>query len=231
MTRFCTVCGKPWDQDSGPYYFTLKTSPDGTQEGIFVCGSCKPNVDTGENPFTRVYVPGHTIPTRERRFWHNDTPLQAGQALDPSYMPLSDYPLIEDFEVVVLCWIEPQQLGKEAWHASARLISLSRGYLTYALPVDLSRPDFILPHGDFDQPYHLDADWDTPWTLIAEDNEFVYILTDNEDFMLDEHGNRVSLYHAWFRVEKSRYYSQWKQAMYLARSLSAAQKQESKPTS
>lgn len=228
MTRFCSICGKPWDQDSGPSYFTLKTSPDGMQERIFVCGSCKPNVNTGENSFTRVYLPGHS--REQRPFWHNDTPLQASQALDPSSMPLSDYPLIEDFEVVVLWWIE-QQLGKEEWHASAQLVSSSRGYLTYLLGVDLSRSDFILPHGGFDKPYALYAEWETLYTLIAEDDEFVYILTDNEVFMLDDRRNRISLYHAWFRAEKSRYYSQWKQAIYLARFLSAAQKRESKPTS
>jgi len=78
-------------------------------------------------------------------------------------------------------------------------------------------------------PHTLDAGWDALFTLRAEDDECISILTDTEAFRLDERGKRLSFYDAWFRVEKSRSYHQWKQALSLARMLSVAQTQESQP--
>ncbi|MGH2511034.1 MAG: hypothetical protein ACRDHZ_27035, partial [Ktedonobacteraceae bacterium] len=218
-----TVCGKPWNQDSSPYYFTLKTSPDRTQEDIFLCRSCKMGFWIDESIFTKVYMPGHR--REQRPFWRNRKPLSKSQALHPLHVSLDTYPLIEDFEVMVICWIEQQQLGKEIWHSCAQLARSSDGYLTRLLGVDPSQPDFVLPHGSLEQPAQLDAGWDTLYTLIAEDDKFVYILTDNEDFLCDEQGNRIHLYHAWCKVEKSRYYRQWEQAIYVARALFALYEQ------
>jgi hypothetical protein len=221
MRKCCIVCDEPWNRDAGSHYFTLKTTPEGAQEEILVCQNCKPNVGLVDALFTRVqpYIGREQQPP----FWRNDQPLRSKQALDPSQMPLDTYPLIEDFEVLV----EEHQSG----YYSARLISPSRGYLTHVLNIDLSQLDFIPPSGSITHPHTLDAGWDTLFTLIAEDDEFVYILTDNEDFRLDDYGKRIYFYYAWFRVEKGRYYHQWKQAFSLVRMLSAAQKQQSQPSS
>jgi hypothetical protein len=222
MTELCTGCRKPWD--AGPCFFTLKKHPDGRQEEVFVCAGCKSIFGTNTTLFTELYVPAGKRGQRPP-FWHNDKPLYGDQALNPLQMPLRDYPLIEDFELLVDCWDEPQSLTKEGWHYALRFTSPSRGYLTSILEGDFQRSDFVLPRGTFDKPYHLAGGWDTLDTLIAENNGFVYILTDNRDFMLTESGNRVSFYSAWFKVDKDRYYNQWEQAIYLINVLSARQKQ------
>lgn len=221
MTKCCAVCNKKWGSDPSPFYFTLKGLSEGTQEELFICEDCKLKFSMEKSPFTRVYPPTHM---REQQpfFWYNEKPLRPDQALDPLRISLSYYPLIEDFEVMVLCWIEPNRSDKEACHASARFVSSSRGYLTYALDVDLRLPDFVLPQGDFERPYHFDVGLDMLCTSIAEYEDFVYIVTDNKKSTLI-HERKNDLYSTWFKVDKNRYYSQWKQAIYVARSLFAEQ--------
>ena len=137
-------------------------------------------------------------------------------------MPLSKYPLIHDFEALVLCWTYPPETGNAAWYACVRLMSPSPGYLTSLLPGDLGSPDVTVLQGNFDHPYSLEGRTDSLDTCIAEQDEFVSILTDNEEFLSDASEDRTRSYPAWFKVEKRLYDTHWRQATFFARSLSLA---------
>jgi hypothetical protein len=134
--------------------------------------------------------------------------------LDTEQLPLDAFPLIEDFEIRLERLTMRYESGKE--HISdvfVWLFSQLRGYLAHIREhdshKDLSRPDFIIPHGDFQTPYaDLDQGWDI---LLAEDDVFVYVLTGNWEV---KEG-----YRTWFKVEKALYYRQWERAIQRCREI------------
>jgi hypothetical protein len=216
----CTACGT---QDINILYSVLKTYPNGEQKEIQVCKSCRPEFDPVEVLFTRISGPSYTKEQRPS-FWSNGRSLHLDweQAFKSPDLPLSDYPLIEDFEVMLEGVTSKHKLGKEEPSYFVWLFSPSRGYLTYILGADeleeLRDLDFVLPHGTFNHPYY---DVDQGWEMVlAEDGDFVYILAGGWR-ELESYG----VYTTWFKVEKKRYYHQWEQAIRLARSLLVVQEE------
>lgn len=140
--------------------------------------------------------------------------------IDPESLPLNDFPLIEDFEVVL--WRSVHEDFREdseeqsiPWY-KVYFFSASTGFLATFLHADflardLCADDFRLPSGDFGCPYF---DFDEGWImLIAEWEDFVYILAGSyEDVSIRKKG-----YRTWYKVEKQRYYSQWENAVHLCR--------------
>lgn len=125
--------------------------------------------------------------------------------LDINQLPLALFPLIEDFQVLLV--------GKKEklLECEAIFISSSRGQLAHFLFGEytvrqIQQEDFTIPMGTFTTPYY---DFDQGWTiLLAADETFVYIMT---GFGLDEP------YTTWFKVEKECYLEQWQQIIQFAR--------------
>jgi hypothetical protein len=215
----CAACGK---DNLAVSYPVLKPSPKGRPKEIYVCEACRPQFEAVEFLFVRGSLPPYTQEQRPP-FWSNGSAVywQEGQAFDLSPVPLSEYPLIDDCEVILEGVIEKHKLGKEMPFYLAWLFSPSRGYLAHILGAfqhrDLCRPTFKLPHGDLQHPYH---DVDQGWHLVlAEDEAFVYILTGGWDDTAS-----LERYNIWFKVDKQRYAQQWEQAIQLAHSLAAEYK-------
>ncbi len=217
MSLQCAACGK---QNIAVRYPVLNVAPDGEYTELGVCESCRPQFAPVETLFVRVSGPPYTQAQRPP-FWSNGSPVhwREGQEFNPAPVPLSDYPLIEDFEVLLEGVISKHKLGKVMPYYMAWLFSPTRGYLTHILGADelrdLCRRNFKLPHGDFTRPYH---DLDQGWHIVlAEDDEFVYILAGSWDELAS-----LERYDTWFKVEKTLYTGQWKQAIQVARSLADA---------
>lgn len=141
--------------------------------------------------------------------------------IDAHQLPLREFPLIEDFEVILWTTLSNHSPNESQLLYQVYFFSQSRGLLArlrhwdYTLQ-ELCRANFTIPHGDFTTPYF---DFDQGWALlIAEHDEFVYILTGSFEDLLAEKG-----YRTWFKVEKSRYFRQWEQAVQLARQWCAQQ--------
>lgn len=214
MSLDCEACGK---KHIAALYPVLKVLPDGEYQELGVCGDCKPRFQPVETLFVRESLPPYTQAQRPP-FWENGTSLQWHQEQGFATSPVAprDYPLIEDFEVLLEGVINKHKLGKERPYYFAWLFSPSRGYLTHILGADeladLCRPGFAVPRGDFTHPYHdVDQNW---YILLAEDDQYVYILAGGRDGRA-----AFDIYETWFKVEKRRYTQQWKQAVRLARSL------------
>lgn len=214
MALDCAACGKT---NIAVSYPVLKASPAGDYQELGVCEDCKPRYMPVETLFVRS--DGQTY-TQEQRppFWSNGLSVrwQEGQVFNPSPVSLTNYPLIEDFEVLIEGVISKHKLGKEAPFYFVWLFSPSRGYLTHILGADelrdLCRRHFALPRGDFTRPYH---DLDQGWRIVlAEDDAFVYVLSGGRD-----ESASFDVYETWFKVEKNLYHQQWKQAQKVARSL------------
>ncbi|HLV98891.1 MAG TPA: hypothetical protein VKT82_09465 [Ktedonobacterales bacterium] len=221
MSLDCEACGK---QHIPARYPVLRVLPDGQYEELGVCAECKPQFQPVETLFVRESAPPYTQDQRPP-FWENGASLRwhEDQGFATSPVAPRDYPLIEDFEVLLEGVISKHRLGKAMPYYMAWLFSPSRGYLTYILGADeledLCRPDFTLPPADFAHPYHdIDQNWHV---LLAEDDEYVYILAGGRD------GKPLfDMYHTWFKVEKNRYYQQWEQAVHQAHSLAAGLTEE-----
>ncbi len=131
-------------------------------------------------------------------------------ALDTTQLPFDDFPLIEDFKIILQTTRMAHRPEEKEPRYRIYAFSPSLGYLALLdlqlhLPQDLCQPDFIIPHGDFSLPY---ADLDQGWyLLLAENEQFVYILTGN----WEKHEG----YTTWFKVEKNWYYSQWEETIHL----------------
>lgn len=219
MVLSCEACGK---KNLAARYPVLKSLPDGEYQELGVCASCRSKFIPVETLFVRVSGSPYTQKQR-LPFWSNGIPLrwQEGQEFNPAPVLLSDYPLIEDFEVLLEGVISKHKLGKEAPYYFVWLFSPSRGYLTHILGADelweVCRPNFTPPRGDFIHPYH---DLDQGWRIVlAEDDEFVYILAGGRD-----ESAALDTYDVWFKVEKKLYIEQWERAIQLAHSLAAQTK-------
>lgn len=130
--------------------------------------------------------------------------------LDTNQLSLTVFPLIEDFQVLLIG--EKEKLLE----CRAIFISPSHGRLAHFLFGEytvghMQQEDFTIPMGTFTTPYH---DFDQGWIiLLVADETFVYIMT---GFGLDEP------YTTWFKVKKKRYYEQWQRIIQFARSKNRA---------
>ena len=134
-----------------------------------------------------------------------------GNAIDLDRFPCEKFPLVEDFEVILWGDIQNDTEESELQDYSLCFFSVQRGFLAdfdrgpYTVQ-DLLTESFHIPCGDFAFPYfELEQGW---VLLIAEKENFVYILTGSFEQILEKRG-----YHTWFKVEKQRYYSQWAKAI------------------
>ena len=130
--------------------------------------------------------------------------------LDTTQLPLHLFPLVEDFEIILEGSIATNRQGKDPFEYNVFFFSPSRGHLAHFLfgeytPSKICQDNFVIPSGSFITPYF---DFDQGWQLLlAADAAFVYILTG------------ILEYETWFKVEKSRYYQQWEQAIQLCRKM------------
>lgn len=214
----CASCGKQAVQNE-IFDLVAKKLPSGKHEEIHVCQKCRPSFRQIEHIFI---LHGVTYPnTGSFPFWRNDAPLsvQFDRTRYPleEQLPLDDFPLIEDFEVVMVGFtLKHRQEDHLPTYYSAKFFSPSRGFLAHLLfdtPQDLCQPDFAIPSGTFSEPYDdLDQGWNM---LVAEDQTFVYVITGNWEI---GEGQRT-----WFKVEKDRYYRQWEKAIQFCRTLDLAE--------
>ncbi|GCE24956.1 hypothetical protein KDA_04400 [Dictyobacter alpinus] len=136
-------------------------------------------------------------------------------AIDTSQLPpLTDFPLIEDFDIVLVRSKRQNRPDDRFGSYDLLFFSPSRGYLastlyspvksTYSISFDGAFGTLQLPYYDFDLGYKL---------LLFEDDQFVYVLQGG-DWQNDE-------YDTWFKVDKPRYYERWKNIVQLARDVPA----------
>ena len=119
-------------------------------------------------------------------------------------LPLEVFPLIEDFEVVLLPWPSWGPTWRNSWGYHFGFFSQQQGLLACfglwgAAVLDYAQENFRIPVNFWD----LDQGWEQ---LIFEQDEYVYVL--EGDFDDDGSG-----YHCWFRVSKERYLAEWQLAL------------------
>lgn len=228
----CAICGNTVEENKTLYAIP---TPDADQEQIWVCEQCLPLFEKKRFLFKVLDGPTYTEENRPP-FWKNATALYyqhfhitrgqlphiftslpedtiALNQLDTTQLPFEQFPLIEDFEVILeKILIEGEdEVEKNTGEYHPFFFSPLHGYLAYLLMGDyecpqLCKDDFIIPIGDFTFPY-FDFDWG--WAiLIAADDSYVYILTGGEKD-----------YSTWFKVEKKLYYEQWDKAIRRCRQL------------
>src|ERR1700730_7130377 len=99
----CASCRKQADRGES-FYRVAKALPSGKHEEISVCKRCQPSFRKIEYLFETVDGPTYTDVERPPT-WRNDVPLSP--LLDREHyplkeqLPLDDFPLIEDFDVVL----------------------------------------------------------------------------------------------------------------------------------
>ena len=151
-------------------------------------------------PFINPEIHGHFI---------------TGNIVNTTQFPVERFPLIEDFEVILWTGLSNWDKDESQLVYEVSFFSPSRGFLAALrswdyTPKELSQDSFEIPIGDFQMPYY---DFDQGWAiLIAEHDAFIYILQGSFEEVFDKKG-----YYTWFKVEKERYYSQWKRAIVLCR--------------
>ncbi len=123
--------------------------------------------------------------------WKNERPLAKGEPL-----PLEVFPLIDDFEIVL------EQIRGTSWGYHLAFFSEKRGYIASFpwwdhVELDLYRPSFIIPSGDFEQEWAIE---------IFPDDEYMYVLESNFD-------DPEAGYQRWFRVGKQHYLKEWQAAI------------------
>ncbi len=124
--------------------------------------------------------------------WKNALPLAREQPF-----PLEDFPLIEDFEIV----LEQSRGASSGYHLA--FFSEQRGYIASFpcwdhVELDLYRPSFnLLPDQGFEQGWEIE---------IFPDGEYMYVL--ESDFDHPQAG-----YLSWFKVERERYLNEWQAAI------------------
>jgi len=157
------------------------------------------HITRGQLPYVAANFPAHTI---------------EAYPLDINQFPLASFPLLEDFHVILIGAIaEGKKESLNLLSYEVNFLSPSRGFLAHFLygvytTLLIRQEGFIIPIGTFDTPYF---DFDQGWIiLLAADETFVYILTGS---------GLGEPYSTWFKVEKTRYYEQWEQAIQLARSV------------
>ena len=123
--------------------------------------------------------------------WRNEVPLAKEVPL-----PLEDFPLIDDFEIVL------EQIRGFSRGYELAFFSEKRGYIASFpywdhVELDLYRPSFIMPYEDFEQGWEIQ---------IFPDGEYMYVLEGDFD-------NPQAGYHRWFKVEEERYLNEWQAAI------------------
>ncbi|GHO62246.1 hypothetical protein KSC_011380 [Ktedonobacter sp. SOSP1-52] len=151
--------------------------------------------------------------------WTNPVPLAKGPYVMPSELlenisyrealPLDTFPVIEDFEVVLL---PKSRLLEDSWRkewgyylgffSQQRGLLASFGLWGHAV-IDYSQDFTPLDFWDLEQG------WDQ---VIFERGEYVYVLEGDIDDYIDG-------YHCWFRVRKERYIEEWEAALKVARQI------------
>ena len=170
--------------------------------------------------YTFSVLNGPTFAETDRpAFWTNDTALvppqySPGNPPDMESLPLHTFPLIEDFTIRVETMTDPN--GHSLFGYGVRFFSPTLGYLA-SFPwwdhaeQDLARADFRMPLGSFEAPYcDLEQGWEI---VIAERGILVYVLEGRFD------QRRVDGYEIWFKVHKTHYIEQWREALLASRQL------------
>lgn len=219
----CDYCGKY----VGEYVVVLKPLSNGEQAEVLACDNCVTRYETVQ--FFRIrldkipYILGAWPPFQSKSNGSSLFGLFDGkQATLAGKLSLETFPLMEDFEVILEWFVKKHLLEEKAFQYEVNFFSLSHGYLahfwTNNTVQDLCREDFIIPCGTFDAPF---IDFAYRWgesILIAEDEQFVYVLTHNEKESAYHFPALTDYEHSiWFKIEKRRYYSQWEQAIQLCR--------------
>lgn len=120
------------------------------------------------------------------------------------FLPLERFPLIEDFEVVILpvpIWSPP---WRKRWGYHFGFFSQQQGLLAHFGLLGHAELDY------FQEDFHGPVDfWDREqaWEqVIFEKGEYVYVLEGDAD-------DYTSGYHCWFRVRKDCYLGEWQSAI------------------
>lgn len=120
-------------------------------------------------------------------------------------LPLDTFPLIEDFEVILLPWPSwGPSWRRNSWGYHFGFFSQQQGLLAcFGL-----WGGTILDYAQENAYTLLDFwDRDQSWEqIIFERGEYVYVLEGDFD-------NDASGYHCWFRVSKARYLAEWQLAL------------------
>jgi hypothetical protein len=122
-------------------------------------------------------------------------------------LPLENFPLIEDFEVILLPF--PAWRRREGYHLA--FFSQQQGLLTsfgfwgHAY-LDYTDENFCIPLMNF---WDREQAWEQ---IIFEKDGYVYVL--EGDF--DDH---TVGYYCWFRVRKERYLAEWQAALEVCRQI------------
>ncbi|MDQ2716960.1 MAG: hypothetical protein M3Z08_18810 [Chloroflexota bacterium] len=119
-------------------------------------------------------------------------------------LPLETFPLIEDFEVVLLPMPSWRTTWQWQWGYHLGFFSQQQGLLASfglvgCVLLDYAQEDFHIPLNFWD----FEQSWEQ---AIFEKGEYTYVL--EGDF--DDH---TSGYHCWFRVRKERYLAEWQLAL------------------
>ncbi len=153
---------------------------------------------------------GPTYSEEDRpRHWHKKSRLGLRNPRDMKQLPLDQFPLIEDFQVI-LEEVRTTQEQKSSLGYHVCLSSPSRGYIaTFPwwdhVEKEMRRDTFSIPLGDLKKPFD---DQDQGWRIvIAEHEGYVYVLQ----------GIGREWYDRWFKVSTPLYVSKWHQAIQLCR--------------
>lgn len=127
-------------------------------------------------------------------WWENEFPLAKGEPF-----PLEDFPLIDDFEIVL-----ERSSGTSLGYRLA-FFGEERGYIAHFpwwdhVELDLYRPSFTIPFYDY-----MDEGWEIG---IFSDEEYMYVLERDFDYPDSESG-----YQGWFKVRKDHYLEEWQSAI------------------
>lgn len=151
--------------------------------------------------------PTYSEKTRPQ-FWHNKTRLVLANPLAIKQLPLDQFPLIENFQVLLEKMTNSQEQSIFGYHVT--FYSPYRGYIARFpwwdnAEKDLRREDFSIPLGSFKKPF---VDLEQGWKIvIAEHEGYIYVLQ----------GIGRQWYDAWFKVSRHLYASKWQEAIQLCR--------------
>jgi hypothetical protein len=125
-------------------------------------------------------------------------------------LPLETFPLIEDFEIVLLPMQTWQASWRKQWGYHFGFFSQQQGLLASFgvlghVVLEYDQETFRIPlhFGDFDQTWEQ---------VIFEKGKYVYILEGDAD-------DHTCGYHCWFRVRKERYLAEWLLALEACRQI------------
>ncbi|HEX4205773.1 MAG TPA: hypothetical protein VHZ51_16560 [Ktedonobacteraceae bacterium] len=119
-------------------------------------------------------------------------------------LPLETFPIIEDFEMILLPWPTWQPSWRKQWGYHFGFFSQQQGLLAcFGLSghavLEYDQETFRIPLNFWD----LEQAWEQ---VIFEKGEYVYILEGDAD-------DHTCGYHCWFRVRKERYLAEWQLAL------------------